>query len=218
MQNKPVFFDPTGRRATRLSRLRLMTAVISTVLVAVFVASLLIGTRMNTLALSNDRTRHPMTGVKATAPGLLKSAAALAAQVRARQQGVPRASRMRGGHVGPTRALPIGISRPVGRPVSIGFYVNWDDGSYASLRRELPKLDWVVPSWLSLQGPDMALKIDLDTRSLDLIRREKPTIAILPMLQNAVGGNWGRGRASAFACRSSRATRAHRPDRRIPGS
>jgi cellulose synthase/poly-beta-1,6-N-acetylglucosamine synthase-like glycosyltransferase/peptidoglycan/xylan/chitin deacetylase (PgdA/CDA1 family) len=190
MQNKPVFFDPTGRRATRLSRLRLMTAVISTVLVAVFVASLLIGTRMNTLALSNDRTRHPMTGVKATAPGLLKSAAALAAQVRARQQGVPRASRMRGGHVGPTRALPIGISRPVGRPVSIGFYVNWDDGSYASLRRELPKLDWVVPSWLSLQGPDMALKIDLDTRSLDLIRREKPTIAILPMLQNAVGGNW----------------------------
>ena len=190
MQNKPVFFDPTGRRASHLSRLRLSTAVISTVLVAVFVASLLIGTRMNTLSLSNDRTRHPLAGVKVAAPGLLKSAAALAAQVRARQQEVPRAARMQGGHSGAMRALPVAMSRPPGRPVSIGFYVNWDDSSYASLRRELPKLDWVVPSWLGLQGPDLALKIDLDTKSLDLIRHEKPSAAILPMLQNAVAGNW----------------------------
>lgn len=206
MQNKPVFFDPTGRRAIRLSRLRLTTAVISTVLGAVFVASLLIGTRMSTLALSNDRTRHPLAGIKAAAPGLLNTAAALAEEVRARQVAASGASRTHG--LGATRALPIGISRPSGRPVSIGFYVNWDDSSYASLRRELPKLDWVVPSWLSLQGPDMALKINLDTKSLDLIRREKPGTAILPMLQNAVEGNWdGPGLERLLADPVARRTR-----------
>ena len=190
MQKKPIFFDPTGRRASRLSRLRLTAGVISTVLVAVFVTSLLIGTRMSTLALSNDRTRHPLSGIKVVAPDLLKSAAQLASDVRERQKNAPRAARLHGGHAGASRALPIAMSRPAGRPVSIGFYVNWDDSSYASLRRELPKLDWVVPSWLSLQGPDMALKVELDAKSLELMRREKPSVAILPMLQNAVNGNW----------------------------
>ena len=205
---KPVFFDPTGRRASRYARLSLAIAVVSTLLVAVFVTSLLIGSRMSALSLSNDSTRHPLFAVKAAAPGLLNAAARLASQVRARHQDLPRAKRMFGGRAGARRALRGAAKRPVGRALAIGFYVNWDDNSYAALRRALPKLDWVVPTWLSVQGPDMALKSNLDAKALDLIRRDKPGVAILPLLQNAVDGNWdGAGLQRLLADPGARRTR-----------
>ena len=43
---------------------------------------------------------------------------------------------------------------PTGRPASIGFYVNDDDNSYPDLKRALPHLDWLVPSWMTLDGPE----------------------------------------------------------------
>lgn len=199
MQKRPVFFDPTGRRASHLSRFRLVAAVLSTCLVALFIASLLIGTRMSALSLSNERTRHPLFRVK-TVPAALTAAERLGLEASAKLRNGPRAGRMYGGHVGASRALPISLSRPAGRAAAIGFYVNWDDTSYASLRRELPKLDWVVPSWMSLHGSNMALDTNLDVKSLEMIRREKPTVAILPMLQNAIEGNWdGAGLARLLA-------------------
>ena len=204
MQKKPVFFDPTGRRASHLSRVRLAVSIVSTVLVVVFVASVLVATRMSTLLLSNEHSKHPLSRVRTVAAGVEP----LVTELRARLRDAPRAMHMHGGHVGASRALPVALGRPVGRPVSIGFYVNWDDASYASLRRELPRLDWVVPSWLRVQGPGMALKIDLDARSLELIRRDKPTVPILPMLQNAVDGHWdGAGLARLLADPAARQAR-----------
>src|SRR5262249_19082069 len=37
------------------------------------------------------------------------------------------------------------------RPLALGFYVNWDDSSYESLKRHLDQLDQLVPEWLWLQ-------------------------------------------------------------------
>ena len=62
------------------------------------------------------------------------------------------------------------------------------------------RLDWVVPSWLTLTGPDLAFKANLDQRSLNYMRAHKPGVAILPMIQNASGGNWdGPGLARLLA-------------------
>ena len=79
--------------------------------------------------------------------------------------------------------------------MSVGFYVNWDDNSYPALKRALPHLDWVIPGWLSLEGPDLELKADVDDRVLKLIQETKPDVPVLPMIQNAVEGKW-RGLAS----------------------
>ncbi len=200
MQKKPIFFDPTGRRASRISRLGLALAVISTLFVLAFAASLLIGPRMNGLQLgSRGKGLRSLAGVRAAAPQLLKPAARLAAEVRARQRLLhPKRPHANPGM--PGRARPLSLAKPAGRPLAIGFYVNWDDGSYASLKRALPTLDWVIPTWLSVSGPQMALKSTLDTSALDLIRRQKPSTPILPLLQNAVDGNWdGAGLARMLA-------------------
>ncbi|HEY0105188.1 MAG TPA: glycosyltransferase, partial [Rhizomicrobium sp.] len=67
---------------------------------------------------------------------------------------------------------------------------DWPYAAYASLMRALPKLDWVMPTWLSQQGPDMDLKSALDQRLLAELRTKRANLAILPVIQNATLGKW----------------------------
>src|SRR6185436_20863186 len=58
-------------------------------------------------------------------------------------------------------------------PLAIGFYINWDESSYASLERNLDHLDWIVPQWVHLQnsaGDANPIGVELDPAALDLIR------------------------------------------------
>ncbi|MGA0586364.1 glycosyltransferase [Dyella sp. KRB-257] len=196
MHKKPVFFDPTGRRASRLSRMGLALAVISTLFVVAFVLSLFVGPTMEGVQLGrHGKGLHALKGVTLAAPALARRAARLASEVRAHHHAA-HAARIHGA----LRATPPSLDKPAGRALAIGFYVNWDDDSYPSLKRALPTLDWVIPGWMSVSGPDMALQTHVDTRALDLIRREKPSTPILPLLQNAVNSSWdGDGLARMLA-------------------
>ena len=96
------------------------------------------------------------------------------------------------------------------RSLSIGFYVNWDDNSYPALKQALPHLDWVIPSWMSLEGANLELKAEVDDRVLKLIQETKPDVPILPMIQNAVEGKWDGAGIGAAARQSRSAEGAHR--------
>src|SRR5438552_1470080 len=91
-------------------------------------------------------------------------------------------------HSAPTHL--VAPANNVEKPVAIGFYVNWDDSSYESLKRNLGQLDWVVPEWLRLQDGDDPLIRDVDPKALDLIRRTSPKTPIIPMLHNSTDGVW----------------------------
>ena len=203
MANKPVFFDATGRRAARISTVGWVAAVISTILFIGFVASLVISSPSGNVDLPGRSyaVNPPDLVKKAIAPGLLKSAARLAAQARNRRLENARLRRLR--NQSPSRVLP-GILKPLpGRSLAIGFYVNWGaagETSFASLKRNLKQLDWVMPSWLTLDGPDLTFKITLDRRSLNYMRANKPGVAILPVLANVTSDTWnGSGLAKLLA-------------------
>jgi cellulose synthase/poly-beta-1,6-N-acetylglucosamine synthase-like glycosyltransferase/peptidoglycan/xylan/chitin deacetylase (PgdA/CDA1 family) len=192
MASKPVFFDVTGRRAARISTLGWAAAIISTVLGIGFVASLLISQPTPQVDLPGRpvAVNPPQLVARAVAPGLLKSAARLAAEARVRRLEIQRLRHFR--NLMPAR-VPAGLQPKKGRALAIGFYVNWGesrDASFSSLKRALPQLDWVIPSWLGLSGPDLTFTPNLDRPSLTYIRTRKPDVAILPMLQNASGGHW----------------------------
>ena len=91
-----------------------------------------------------------------------------------------------------SRWLP-GRSAPAGAPavpIKLGFYVPWDDASRASLSAHLGELDWLVPGLISVTGPDHHLTVFPDNR-LDLLLATAPKLpAILPMVQNILGGKW----------------------------
>jgi len=79
------------------------------------------------------------------------------------------------------------------KPISVGFYVTWDESSYASLKRNLDHLDWVVPQWTHLVEPangSSPIETELDAPALDLIRQQRPQISILPMVQNLDDEKW----------------------------
>ena len=58
----------------------------------------------------------------------------------------------------------------------------------------------MVASWLYLLGDNMDLKDTLDDRGLELIRQEKPSAAILVMIQNSSAYQWdGAGLARMLA-------------------
>ena len=150
-------------------------------------------------------TAHGVSVPTVADPEALRNATRLAAELREDERDLYHRPQAR---VIERRALPAALARPEGRPLSIGFYVGWDDNSYPALKRALPRLDWVVPSWLSFQGPDLTLNAAVDGRVLDYIQDKKPDTAILPMIQNAAGGQWnGTGLAKMLADPSARAER-----------
>ena len=146
MHKKPIFFDPTGRRAIHVSRFVLIAGVVSTLFVVVCAISLFVGPNMDGLHLGGQgKSRHGLTGVKAAAPELLKPAAKLAAELRARQK-LLHPSRAHVNKANAVHTPPPSLDKPANRSLAIGFYVNWDDTSYPSLKRSLPTLDWVIPT------------------------------------------------------------------------
>jgi len=91
------------------------------------------------------------------------------------------------------------------RPTTVGFYVNWDDTSYASLKRNIEKIDWFSPEWIRLQDGDNPLILDFDQKALDLIHKEKSNMPILPLVQNYKDEVWNpQILARAVATKESR--------------
>ncbi len=192
MANKPVFFDATGRRAARASLVGWTAAVLSLVLGAAFVVSLLTVPTAAPLRLPGRLTavNIPLLEKKAEDPQLVRSAARLATEARNRREELARTRRERNERGLRTRPLASILKPQTTRPLAIAFYPNWQPAAYPALMHALPKLDWVMPTWLALQGPSLTLKSALDTRLLAELRAKRANLAILPVIQNATLGKW----------------------------
>ena len=203
MSDKPVFFDATGRRAAGASIVGWTAAVVSLILGAAFVYSLLTNVSVATrFKLPGHLTAITIPDLekRAQAPALVRSAARLGAEARARRAELAQLRRTRNERGLKSRTLASILKPQPNRPLSIAFYPNWEQSAYPALQYALPKLDWLVPTWLALQGPDLGLKSALDTRLLTDLRAKRPNLAILPVVQNATMGKWdGAGLAALLA-------------------
>ncbi|HUB84180.1 MAG TPA: hypothetical protein VL971_00695, partial [Rhizomicrobium sp.] len=155
MANKPIFFDASGKRAARLTVIGWIAVVASVLLGAAFVASLLAVPKEAVLGLPGAKLtaiHTPELENKAVAPGLLKSAEQLAISARAKKLERQRERRL--AKQQEARRAKASTLRPQqGRPLSTAFYPNWEPSAYDSLQVALPQLDWVMPTWINLQGP-----------------------------------------------------------------
>ena len=210
MITKPIFFDPTGQRARWVSWTTWTFAVANTLLVLSFALSLFIVPDLPgvTFGLVHRAILGTPIPARAARPDLAQAAKQLGQNARAHIAEVPRATRRKAIAVTPAaRGGPLtlpGTERQ--KPMTIGFYVNWDDTSYPALKRALPALDWLVPAWLTLHAKETDIGYEPDRAALDLIHRTKPSLPILPLLQNASEDVWdGPGLARMLALPASRA-------------
>lgn len=192
-----IFLDPTGRRRRFLTRLLAIGTVVTVSSLTAFLFALSIN--------------HPSAaGLPVTTPVHLvamantgSEAGKLAAEVKAREGELARAAL-----ISKQREATHPMSHPTGKPLSVGFYVDWDDRSLASLRRNVAKLDWLIPSWMSMAGPDVALSSKVEPAVLQLAAQSNPGLSILPMVQNADDGVWdGAGLARMLADPNKRSQR-----------
>ena len=190
MTTNPVFFDPTGKRKRNLGRLSWLIAAALLAAVALFAATVIFVPTPKSIELESRRDTTQVNGV--------------AGEVRHAAREVKRSAKavLRG--VGwvpskPAKANP-------GHPVSVGFYTPWDDASPSSLKHHLQDLDWVVPHWLSVIGPNHDLKLVPDPKGRAILHGAPHRPLVLPMIQNAVNGDWdAAGAAKLFADPRARA-------------
>ena len=166
----PVFYDPSGRRRRRFAlgvaafiALLLLSAV-------VFAASIGIVPSQPLLPINSERHR-----LAPPHDNLLK---------RTRRTVDWYARKL----TGETRSREAKTAGDV--PLAIAFHVPWDGQSAESLRRHINDLDWVIPGWVSVTGPKHTITVFSDTAGRSVINSASRRPLILPMIQNAIQGEW----------------------------
>ncbi|MEO6916691.1 MAG: polysaccharide deacetylase family protein [Chitinophagaceae bacterium] len=65
------------------------------------------------------------------------------------------------------------------------FYVSWDPQSFYSLRRNISKLNLVIPEWLFIDSKADTVKVQKDDRAYEVMK--KSGVSIMPILSNNEG-------------------------------
>jgi len=196
----PVFYDPAGRRWKRVRRTWLAVAVLVTSLAAILIASILVNPALpnfNIRPVASLPNKADIKPKELPAPAnpsqqkAKKAEAELQHALAITPRVVPANRRSQTAVVPPPQLPPPAV--PFSRPLSIGFYINWDESSLASLERNLDHLDWVVAEWSHLKaGPNggVDLATDIDAPALNFIRQTRPQVQVIPMVQNLIDEKW----------------------------
>jgi cellulose synthase/poly-beta-1,6-N-acetylglucosamine synthase-like glycosyltransferase/peptidoglycan/xylan/chitin deacetylase (PgdA/CDA1 family)/spore germination protein YaaH len=176
-----VFYDASGRRRRNIRLATLVFGLLLALSGVIFIASIFDVQPQPLLAFDVEHpSRHAEAARAAGDARMTKRLAALYKQS---------ASLMK----------PLFAPHPTA-PLNIAFHAPWDDSSAASLSRHISDLDWLVPAWMSLTGPAHTLTEVPDARGRSIINSAQHRPRLMPMIQNAIEGNWdGKGFAALVA-------------------
>jgi hypothetical protein len=172
--DRHIFHDPTGRRDRRMRLILGITLSALAAIVAAFLATLAFAPRLPTVTLKDP---HVLSSLHKETAHRLKP--------NLDWRKVPRPTAAKGG------------SAQV-RPISVGFYVSWDEDSRESLRRNIDKLDVVSPQWVALRGSDGDIAIDDDPQGVARIAAASNHPAVLPLVHNSANAAFNGPLADAL--------------------
>jgi peptidoglycan-N-acetylglucosamine deacetylase len=164
MNKLPIFHDPSGKRWRWISSLSILLGIVITALLASFTVSILTTSPRGLLTLKSARS--PLEAINLTTEIFSRHSDKLFTAARKK------------------------LVLPSPPPVSVGFYVNWDDSSYASLTKNINQLDWLIPEWLHLSAGDDSLKYAIDDKVIKLAKSKNPKLKILPLINNFDQEKW----------------------------
>jgi cellulose synthase/poly-beta-1,6-N-acetylglucosamine synthase-like glycosyltransferase/peptidoglycan/xylan/chitin deacetylase (PgdA/CDA1 family)/spore germination protein YaaH len=143
MPDKQIFFDPQRKRWKRLRRIFDVTAVIFTVVLAVFIFNVVRYQKLPELLLPS--TKHNYKALPDRPPIL-------------RGGKVQRPARRK------SNRKPSDIPFNTGEGLRAAYYVAYDEASYSSLKEHIHQIDLLFPEWLHIDAPQgILLGINNDT-------------------------------------------------------
>src|SRR5262249_52637605 len=177
---RPIFYDPQHRRWRHFTRTVQAIAALGSCIVAVLLASVLINPVLPSVGLPPLRALPRARHLAPPQPKPLANRSERRFQ-RAKQRLTKKLATARLSGTSPVPAAPHGPS------AFIGYYVNWDDTSFTSLKQNLAQIDTLMPEWLHLASADGTLVIDdapKQTQVLTYIHEHKPGLPIVPLVNN----------------------------------
>ncbi len=168
-----IFHDPTGLRSKRASLTFGLLIALAALLIASFFATLAFAPRLPALILQDPRV---LTSLHQETVHRLKR------------------NRLAWTHIPHPRGATTTSSL---RPLSVGFYVSWDESSRESLARHIDQLDVVAPQWIALKGSAGDIAVAPDARAEAIIASAKHPPALLPVVHNAENSVWNGAAADA---------------------
>ena len=133
--NKPVFYDPQRKRWKRLRRISNVLAVLGSLLLIVFVVGVV---RMKSLPqLQFVAQTHNYRGVTITGKPALKPGTKPAVSPHRK-----------------TQVAPSDVTLNTNEGLRAAYYVDYDAGSYSSLKQHVKQIDLLFPEWLHVVTPD----------------------------------------------------------------
>ncbi|MDQ2877720.1 MAG: glycosyltransferase [Pseudomonadota bacterium] len=170
MTQAPIFYDASGRRRRRFA-----------FGVAAFVALLILSLIVLVVSIGAV-PRAPLLPFQAEHSSAVKLPAPREPLLKRARHRLSDISRLLTG--APAR----GVNEDT--PLAIAFHAPWDEDSTSSLRRHIEDLDWVIPGWISVTGPGHTVTTFADNAGRAVINSATHRPLILPMIQNALNGQW----------------------------
>jgi cellulose synthase/poly-beta-1,6-N-acetylglucosamine synthase-like glycosyltransferase/peptidoglycan/xylan/chitin deacetylase (PgdA/CDA1 family)/spore germination protein YaaH len=173
----PIFYDPQRRRWQRCKRLVQFSLLGLSIVFATFVARLVVSPSLTDINVQPAKPNIPHPSLpqpRSSYPDRELQKAEHNLTSTAKKTQVPTSS----------MAPEIDTHQKSER---IGFYVNWDAESFASLRQNVTRLDKLIPQWLHITSADGAVRLDKPSKHrqvLAYVRTRKPNLPIVPLVDN----------------------------------
>jgi len=172
-EDRHIFHDPTGKRERRAKLFLGIVISLIAAIVAGFVATLAFAPQLPDAPLKDP---HILTSLHQETPRKVKP-------------------------VKSWRRVPRPKTAPndaAARPLSVGFYVAWDEDSRESLRRNIDKLDVVSPQWVAIKGAAGDVTLVDDPEGTARIANAPNHPAVLPLVHNSANAAFNGPLADAL--------------------
>ncbi len=176
---QPVFYDPTKKRQRRFKQVLLVIGSLSTILLVVFIVSIIIIPEFKPLTLATivkPRPHHKIQRESLLSFSKREIIKASEDKRVAEQKTYILEQQQRGSN------------KPPLSPLVVGFLVNWDYSSFDSLKKNFSKIDIIVPEWIHLKDASGNITlddIDIQTEVTTYARNRYANVPIIPLINNA---------------------------------
>jgi cellulose synthase/poly-beta-1,6-N-acetylglucosamine synthase-like glycosyltransferase/spore germination protein YaaH/peptidoglycan/xylan/chitin deacetylase (PgdA/CDA1 family) len=178
MVERPIFYDPSGQRRKRFKLAIALFALLVILAATALFATIVVGSPEPPLPVALEHGA-PLPPPRTT---LISRAGKQINRAIANLLGTKPPS--------PRKASTIKAFAAAGQsqPLTVGFYVPWDESSTASLQRHIGDLDWLAPMWVTVVGPQHRFNVTPDPDARAVIDSAPNRPLLLPVVQNYVNG------------------------------